>query len=309
MNAIFGPYAEEPLIPFMENDIIPYGISDTVPGNGHKVEEFAGLPRSIAKHFRADGVGYDEVAARIADHKGLSDYDATDLVISTLREYVNEKSEGTKRGRDSLMEEHYQHELDKLEAPKRKPRPKPMTHYERAGKPLDARQTASINTIHDPMRRAAVLMMYRAGLRVSEMLSLQWRDIVQYGTGEDTVTVLRVRRSKTEKGEGREVPLEVETIKALIALLKQSNGSGPPKPTDKIIPRCRDTVYKWCRGAMGSGTHQCRHSYITDLAEKDVSVFTIMELAGHKSAKTTQGYVHTTLSTKADAVKKLGWEE
>ena len=321
VNAIFGPYAEEPLIPFMEAEVIPFGVCNLDPKSGREVEEFNGLPKDVCgrrvsgpkggrgkreEYFRPDGAAYDEVAARIAEHKGLSSYDATTLIVDTFTEYYDLKALDTKEGRDAELDVYYQHELDKANVRKKKMRKAPQSHYERARKPLDVRQAAAVGKIPDPMQYAAVLIMYRAGLRVSEMLSLQWRDVAQYPNGDENVTVLQVRDSKTETGEGRRVPVNGEITEALTVLLKQAKREGTVKLTDRIIPRTRQTVYRWCRAAGDNGTHACRHSYITDHAAAGTSVFTIMALVGHKNVSTTQKYVHTTLGTMADAVSKLG---
>ena len=298
MNAWAGDYAEYPLIPFMENDIIPYGISDTVPGNGHKVEEFAGLPRSIAKHFRADGVGYDEVAARIADYKGLSDYDATDLVISTLREYAEDKSRETKRGRDELMEEHYQHELDKLGAPKRKPRAKPVTHYARAGEPAPQAALEAIRSLpRGTDKRVACMLMLQAGLRIAEALTLTWADLkIKPG-------YLYVRRGKG--GKSRFVPVSPDLEAELLALLRARKSDGVAVG-DAIIKVGRSALQKWLSRTLDIGAHQLRHSCGHWLRHNGLSIDEVAKFLGHANSKTAEIYSHLQIE---DVGKKLGWED
>jgi len=298
MNAIFGPYAEEPLIPFMEADILPYGISDTVPGNGHHVEEFAGLPRSIAKHFRADGVGYDVVAARIADYKGLSDYDATDLVISTLREYADVKSEGTKRGKDAELEEYYQHELDKLDAPKRKPRAKPVTHYTRAGEPAPQAALDAIRSLpRGSDKRVACMLMLQAGLRIAEALTLTWADLkIKPG-------YLYVRRGKG--GKSRFVPVSPDLEAELLALLRARKSDGLAAG-DTIIKVGRSALQKWLSRTLDIGAHQLRHSCGHWLRHNGLAIDEVAAFLGHANSKTAEIYSHLQIE---DVGKKLGWED
>ena len=298
MNTWAGNYAEKPLIPFMENDILPYGISDTVPGNGHHVEEFAGLPRPIAKHFRADGVGYDEVAARIADHKGLTTYDATDLVISTLREYASAKSEGTKRGKDEELESYYNHELDKLEAPKRKPRPKPVKHYARAGEPAPEAALASIRSL--PLgtdKRAACYLMWQGGLRIAEALTLTWADLkIKPG-------YLYVRRGKG--GKSRFVPISPLLETELLALLRTRKAQGMAAG-DNIIKIGRSALQKWLGRTLDIGAHQLRHSCGFWLRHNGLAIDEVAAFLGHANSKTAEIYSHLQIE---DVGKKLGWGE
>ena len=44
-------------------------------------------------------------------------------------------------------------------------------------------------------------------------------------------------------------------------------------------------------GARGALVHRLRHTFATDLATADVSVYTLMKMLGHESMVTSQRYV------------------
>ena len=51
--------------------------------------------------------------------------------------------------------------------------------------------------------------------------------------------------------------------------------------------------------------HCCRHTYVTRLQEKGVSIDLIARLAGHARISTTEGYAHASIDTLAGAVNVL----
>lgn len=51
--------------------------------------------------------------------------------------------------------------------------------------------------------------------------------------------------------------------------------------------------------------HCCRHTYVTRLQEKGVSIDLVARLAGHTRISTTENYIHTSIETLATAVNAL----
>ena len=109
--------------------------------------------------------------------------------------------------------------------------------------------------------RVATLIMWRSGLRISETIALEWRDIdVEGGT-------LLVRRGKG--GKGRTVPLHPD-LASLFA-----NWPTPYGPRDIIVGLTRKTALRHLRagivhagldeespgtGRQKAGAHSLRHS-------------------------------------------------
>lgn len=147
---------------------------------------------------------------------------------------------------------------------------------------------------------AILMLMYGAGLRISEVLNLNFEDIP---TGD----TLRI----TGKGnKQREVPILPAIKKVLKEYLAEcpyikENGYGKDKDSPLFISatgkRLAYSVFnkqiRNLRGYLGlpeSATpHAFRHSFATHLLEGGGDLRTIQELLGHASLSTTQRYTKT----------------
>lgn len=172
-------------------------------------------------------------------------------------------------------------------------------------RPLDA---ASALALADPATRAyeerepwvlardaAVLsLLYGAGLRIAEALSLTRNQIPAPGTA-DTITV-------TGKGnKTRMVPLLPQITQAIndyIAICPFDLSSDEPvfrgEKGGPLSPRIVQLAMERMRGALGlpdSATpHALRHSFATHLLARGGDLRSIQELLGHASLATTQIY-------------------
>jgi integrase/recombinase XerC len=141
-------------------------------------------------------------------------------------------------------------------------------------------------------RDAAVLaLLYGAGLRISEALSLRTKDFAE---GCDALTV-------TGKGnKTRMVPLLPQVGKLIadyIALCPNLPADGPlfiGSRGGPLSPRVVQLAMARLRGALGlpdSATpHALRHSFATHLLARGGDLRAIQELLGHASLSTTQIY-------------------
>lgn len=162
----------------------------------------------------------------------------------------------------------------------------------------------------------ALMLAQNAGLRKSEMLRLRWS---QVDLDEALVTV---GKSKTAAGEGRTIPLNVETRAALgdyAAWYAEKFGEtnpewyvfpfGKPQPTDPTRPAgSLKTVWKLVQEKAGvtGRWHDNRHTFVTDLAESgDASDETIRDIAGHVSPQMLKHYSHIRMEAKRRAVAAL----
>lgn len=171
--------------------------------------------------------------------------------------------------------------------------PRPLT-------PQDARATAAISTRAGEEREPWVLardaavfaLLYGAGLRISEALSIQRKDAPKAGA---TLTITG------KGGKPRQVPILPRIAVAIDDYLRQCpwkmRGDGPLFVGVKggpLSPRIIQLAMEGLRGALGlpeSATpHALRHSFATHLLARGGDLRTIQELLGHASLSTTQIY-------------------
>ena len=152
---------------------------------------------------------------------------------------------------------------------------------------------AMIAAAPNPMARLLMLEQWRAGLRVSEALALEKRDLYLDGDRPS----LRVRRGKGNKA--RVVPLHPELQTALIAATSYGSvGQG------RLIEVSRTTAWRWVqaaarlateRGQLESGrhvgTHTLRHSYARHLLMNGIPLNYLSRWLGHADIKTTLIYL------------------
>ena len=141
-----------------------------------------------------------------------------------------------------------------------------------------------------PRDRAILTVLYGCGLRASELVQLDWQDVV-WGSSE-----LRIRRGKG--GKERVVPMIHEVEQALRAIAIPS-AAGPVFQNAKggrLTSRSVQTIVKSAvvRAGVSSDAspHTLRHSYATHLLSEGANLRAIQELLGHSSLSTTQKYTH-----------------
>ncbi|MCA3595806.1 MAG: tyrosine recombinase XerC [Methylobacterium sp.] len=171
--------------------------------------------------------------------------------------------------------------------------PRPLT-------PQDARATAAISTRAGEEREPWVLardaavfaLLYGAGLRISEALSIKRKDAPKAGA---TLTITG------KGGKPRQVPVLPQIAAAIDDYLRQCpwrmRGDDPLFVGVKggpLSPRIIQLAMEGLRGALGlpeSATpHALRHSFATHLLARGGDLRTIQELLGHASLSTTQIY-------------------
>ena len=137
--------------------------------------------------------------------------------------------------------------------------------------------------------KLVLMLLYYAGLRLGEVISLKWGDI-DFGR-----KLIHIKRAKGEKE--RVVFLHEKLIDALMAnktgvenlILVSERGKIYNKRTIQLIV---------AHAAKKSGIskkvtpHTLRHSFATHLLEAGADIRDIQALLGHKNLQTTQIYTH-----------------
>jgi integrase/recombinase XerD len=167
----------------------------------------------------------------------------------------------------------------------------------RRGRPLplvlskqEVRQV--LGSIHNEKHRMLLQLIYSAGLRLNEGTHLKVTDIdsqrmtihVQSGKGnKDRYTIL----SKVALRDLRDYWKRYRPRTWLFPG-KQADQPISDSSIQKAFQRARDQA-----GIRKEVTvHTLRHSFATHLLEQGVNLFTIKELLGHKTIKTTLIYLH-----------------
>jgi integrase len=157
-----------------------------------------------------------------------------------------------------------------------------------------------INSCIAPHIRAIVSVAAHAGLRLSEILNLCWRDI-DFHSG-----FILVRDSKN--GEARHVPMD-ETLLALFSTY-------PHRPDiDLIFVSPSGGRYTNIRGAFKNACkragitdlhfHDLRHSYASNFVMGGGDIFALQILLGHKAITMTQRYAHLSPAYKIKAIDRM----
>ena len=150
-----------------------------------------------------------------------------------------------------------------------------------------------------------MMLLYHAGLRVSEAVSLKAADVVI----RERSGYVCVRCGKG--GKYREVPLNVTARSVLAEYIKEiySGWLFPGKNGPMTRRAAEKALAKFARLARIEATpHQLRHTFCKKLVDEGVSLDKVAALAGHENLNTTSRYTRPGLADLGAAVEKLAWE-
>jgi len=153
---------------------------------------------------------------------------------------------------------------------------------------------------HSARNRALLMTTFLSGMRVGEVSSLRFKDVVD--VDGNIRNEIRLTPEMTKGEFARVVYVNERLRKELQQYIRIYN---PVDKTKKFFySQKRDSdgfnantltqhfhfLYKRA-GVDGASSHSGRRSFITNLASKGVSVRVLMSLAGHRSISTTQAYI------------------
>jgi site-specific recombinase XerD len=184
----------------------------------------------------------------------------------------------------------FTHVLNNPDAVRVVPRPKRDRSLPSVLGRTDTRRV--IEALDNLKHRALLMLMYSAGLRVSEVVRIRIEDL------DAERKLIRVRG-----GKGRKDRYTLLSDRALHAVRTYILDYGPTtwlfpgeRPNRPIACRTAQKVVESARKRAGIKTHASahtlRHSFATHLLESGTDVRYIQELLGHSSPKTTQIYTH-----------------
>lgn len=161
---------------------------------------------------------------------------------------------------------------------------------------------------------------FETGMRSDEIRLLQWFQ-VELGASPDESHIV-VGKAKTAAGSGRMIPMTAELWRALKDYAtwlsdKLESALSPDwyvfpfssrvKPVDPARPITTiKSAWREVRTLAGVSyrLHDTRHTFVSRLAEADVSEITMKQLAGHVSRTMLERYSHIRTETKRAALEK-----
>lgn len=236
---------------------------------------------------------YVSLLASFARHYNCS----PDMVsVDQIRDYLQENITEGKRSKSwinqliSALKLLYCDVLKRDWSPLDIPRPR---HDKKLPVVLSRAEVEKIITAHKNIKHKAILLTtYSAGLRLSEVCHLKISDI------DSSRMLIRINHSKGNKD--RYSLLSPVTLNILRIYYKKYRPTtwlfeGMLKGTPVSVTAVATVFHKAMVKASVNrqvGIHCLRHSFATHLLEQGVALPVIQQLLGHKSLKTTSGYLH-----------------
>ena len=140
-----------------------------------------------------------------------------------------------------------------------------------------------------------LLTLWRSGIRVSELVHLKKKDIME--------STLIIRNGKGHKD--RVVPIERE-LQNLIGLY-----SDHKKQEDCLFPlttrQIRNVVYKYTVERENVSPHTFRHSFAVYCLKKGMNLENLRRILGHSNLNTTQVYLDLAGKDTIEEFEKINW--
>jgi integrase/recombinase XerD len=165
---------------------------------------------------------------------------------------------------------------------------------------------------HAARNRAMLMILYLAGLRVGECAALRYEDILDAEGAVRSEISLDAEQTKGRYGRVvfvsdklrkelqtyvRAVPYKAVTDKLFYTQKNDAEGF-----TANTLCQFFHYLFRSC-GIEGATSHSPRRTFITNLADKGVSVRVLQSLAGHRNISTTQAYIDVNDAMKRKAVE------
>ena len=165
---------------------------------------------------------------------------------------------------------------------------------------------------HSTRNRALLMTTFLSGVRVGELASLKYKDVVD--ADGNIRNEIRLSADQTKGNEARVVFVSDKLRKELEQYAKlyqpkninfkffYSQKADSDGFTPNTLTQFFHYLYKHS-GVDGASSHSGRRTFITNLANKGISVRVLASLAGHKNISTTQCYIDVNDDMKRKAVE------
>lgn len=165
---------------------------------------------------------------------------------------------------------------------------------------------------HSLRNRALVMTTFLSGVRVGELANLKYKDVVD--ADGNIRNEIRLSAEQTKGNQARVVFVSDKLRKELeqYARLYQPKNINckffysQKTDSDGFSPNTLTQFFHYLykhSGVDGASSHSGRRTFITNLANKGISVRVLASLAGHKNISTTQCYIDVNDDMKRKAVE------
>lgn len=182
----------------------------------------------------------------------------------------------------------------------------------------EAEVNSLIDNLQDTLLGNSILLMIGTGMRTQELLALTRDDIAEDGSSVRINKAIEMVDGHPQLGPPKSkrsrrtipVPPDYRFFARRLRALGGTEHLWESMREDKLysVGTFRKKYYaalKSISGVRQLSPHCCRHTYITRLQEKGVSMELVARLAGHSRIGTTDGYTHTSIDILAGAVNVL----
>lgn len=158
---------------------------------------------------------------------------------------------------------------------------------------------------NNPRDQAIILLLLHTGLRVQELCSLKWQNVLLHNSHGLLVV------SKGKGNKRREVPLNQTACQALQILkytqhqsgsyvIKGKQGPMTPRGIQQLLKKYAEKA-----GLQNVTPHQLRHTFCKNLVNAGVGLEKIAMIAGHDSLESTRWYCEPSLQDLQQAVDRI----
>lgn len=271
--------------------------------SAHTVRNYISDLRQLHSFLRAQRLGLDEsgrdVVPERVDHLALRAF-LTDLLRRNRKSSVGRKLSATKGFFRYLLRRNLitRDPTAGIATPKKEQQLPVHLTVDDMFRLLDTPPKDTPAGLRD---RATLEVMYSCGVRVSELVGLDWEDV------DAKLELVRVRG---KGGKERLVPIGQKALAALATYAKHIAELCPGRLRDeravflnrrgarlttRSVARLVDQYVMTSGIATKASPHALRHSFATHLLSAGADLRAIQELLGHASLSTTQKYTHVNL--------------
>jgi integrase/recombinase XerC len=271
--------------------------------SAHTVRNYISDLRQLHSFLRAQRLGLDEsgrdVVPERVDHLALRAF-LTDLLRRNRKSSVGRKLSATKGFFRYLLRRNLitRDPTAGIATPKKEQQLPVHLTVDDMFRLLDTPPKDTPAGLRD---RATLEVMYSSGVRVSELVGLDWEDV------DAKLELVRVRG---KGGKERLVPIGQKALAALATYAEHIAELCPGRLRDeravflnrrgarlttRSVARLVDQYVMTSGIATKASPHALRHSFATHLLSAGADLRAIQELLGHASLSTTQKYTHVNL--------------